>query len=129
MSAPVDVLAVMAPVVQNYVQFCCANGFPTTHDVESHIYAGLRSAPTSKSYKLRFDRALRELQARRDEGLAAYRDALAAGTVVDPEAQHGIARLEAVAAGHPDNASTQAARRLIEKRAAAALARVKGGVA
>lgn len=119
----IDVLAV--PVAQNYVQFCKANGFPTSHDVESHIHAGLRSAPTSKSYSRRFDRTLRALQAARDKGMAAYRDAVASGAVIDPDALQGMSRLEAIAAGHPDNESTQAAQRLIEKRRAA-LARVGG---
>ncbi len=107
------------PVAQNYVQFCVANGYPTHHDVESHIHAGLRSAPTSKSYQRRFDRALRDLQIRRDQGVIAYRAAVASGSVVDIDPPSGsLDRLQRAAEGHPDNESTKAAIRLLAKRRA-----------
>lgn len=97
----------------NLTQFAVAVGLPTTHDVESHIHAGLRSKPTTKTYQRRFDAELRRLQAGRDEAVRRFRAAVAAGELVDADSD---VDLERKAAGHPDNASTQAALRLIEKR-------------
>ena len=99
--------------VQNYVQFAVAHGFPTDADVQGHIHANLRSMPTSKAHKRRWDAAMLDLQTRRDAGKAAYRVALNSGSVVAPPAP----TLEERASGHPDNPSTQAAQRLLEKRA------------
>ena len=70
--------------------------------VQGHIHAGLRSAPQTKPYRRWFARRLAELQAERDEALAAL--------VPEPR------DLEKAAAGHPDNESTQAAQRLLAKR-------------
>ncbi|TEA78680.1 hypothetical protein [Allopusillimonas ginsengisoli] len=97
----------------NLTQFAAMLGLPTSHDVESHIHAGLRSAPTTKTYKRWFDSELRRLQAGRDEAVRRFRAAVTAGEIVDADAD---VDLERVAQGHPDNISTQAAKRLLEKR-------------
>ena len=97
----------------NLTQYCREHGYPTSHDVQSHIHAGLRSRPTTKTYQRRFDAELKRLQAGRDEGLLRFRKAVAAGEIIDADATLDLDR---VAQGHPDNASTQAAKRLIEKR-------------
>jgi len=101
----------------NLTQFAVSVGLPTTHDVESHIHAGLRSKPTTKTYQRRFDAELRRLQAGRDEAVRRFRAAVAAGEIID--ADSGV-DLERKARGHPDNLSTQAALRLLEKRRARA---------
>lgn len=101
-----------APMM-NIVQFAVSVGLPTTHDVESHIHAGLRSKPTTKTYQRRFDAELRRLQSGRDEAVRRFRAAVAAGEIVDADA---AVDLERKARGHPDNLSTQAAIRLLEKR-------------
>lgn len=106
----------------NLTQFAVSMGLPTSHDVESHIHAGLRSKPTTKTYQRRFDAELRRLQAGRDEAVRLFREAVASGEIVDADA---AIDLERVAQGHPDNRSTQAAIRLLAKRRA--LAQEQGG--
>jgi len=97
----------------NLTQYCREHGYPTSHDVQSHIHAGLRSKPTAKTYQRWFDARLSELQAGRDEGVRQFREAVTAGQIVDADANLD---LERVAQGHPDNQSTQAARRLLDKQ-------------
>ena len=76
-------------------------------EVQGHIHAGLRSAPTTKSYRRWYDKRLRELQDARDE---AKRDWDAVKPVVSRKE-----RLIASANGHPDLSSTKAAIRLCKK--------------
>ncbi|MGB6103636.1 MAG: hypothetical protein WBF88_07280 [Pusillimonas sp.] len=101
----------------NFVQFAKEHGLPTSHDVESHIHAGLRSKPTTKTYQRWFDKELARLQTGRDEAMRLFREAVASGEIADSDA---VRNTERAAQGHPDNRSTQAARRLLEKRAARA---------
>ncbi len=75
--------------------------------VDSHIHAGLRSAPQTKTYRRWNARELSRLQAERDAARAEY----------EPTPESRIERLQAAAAGHPDNASTQAAQRLLAELA------------
>lgn len=99
----------------NLTQYAVSVGLPTTADVQSHVHAGLRSKPTTKTYQRRFDAELRRLQAGRDEAVRRFRAAVAAGEIVDADSD---VDLERKASGHPDNPSTQAARRLLAKRRA-----------
>ena len=99
----------------NLTQFAISIGLPTSHDVQSHIHAGLRSKPTTKTYQRRFNERLRQLQAGRDEAVRRFREAVASGEIIDADAEVG---LERKASGHTDNASTQAAIRLLKKRRA-----------
>lgn len=99
----------------NLTQYAVSVGLPTTADVESHIHAGLRSRPTTKTYQRWFDARMRQLQDGRDEAVRRFRAAVAAGEIVDADAD---VDLERKAGGHPDNRSTQAARRLLAKRRA-----------
>lgn len=99
---------------QNFVQFATERGLTTDADVLSHIHAGLRSMPTTKTYKRWNESTLARLSAERDAAHIAYRKAIADGEVIEPAA----ATLEEVAAGHPDRQATQAALRLLAKRAA-----------
>lgn len=107
-------LSVSGPRRMNLTQYCREHGYPTSHDVQSHIHAGLRSKPTTKTYQRWFDAELRRLQDGRDEGARRFREAIASGEIIDADATLDLDR---VAQGHPDNASTQAAQRLLEKRA------------
>ena len=97
----------------SFEQFAKRHGLTTDHDVLSHIHAGLRSAPTTKTYKRRFDATLTDLQRKRDEAKEAYRRALMTGDVVSPLRP----TIYEIAEGHPDLEATKAARRLIAKRA------------
>lgn len=101
------------PKRMNLTQYAAMLGLPTSHDVESHIHAGLRSKPTTKSYQRWFDARLAELQSGRDEAVRRYWEAVACGEI---RAETQGERLEGTAAGHPDNPSVQAARRVLEKR-------------
>ncbi len=98
--------------VLTLVQFAVETGGKTDHDVESHIHAGLRSRPTTKTYARWFDRTLRELQAARDATREQYRAALASGEIIEPARPS----LATVAAG--EGAAAEAARRVLAKRAA-----------
>lgn len=92
--------------------FAKARGLLTEADVQSHIHAGLRSAPTTKTYARWNKRKLAELQDAQDATVAAYEAAVDAGEIERPKPL----TLEERAAGHPDNPSTQAALRLLAKR-------------
>lgn len=96
----------------NIERFAYLYGGTTTSDVQAHIHAGLRSAPTTKTYKRFFERKLAELQDKRDETLARYNEALARGDFERPK-QPSL--LEKAAR---DDAIGEAARRVIEKRRA-----------
>lgn len=73
--------------------------------VDGHIHAGLRSVPQTKTYRRWNAKELARLQAERDAAKAEF--------VPVPESR--MERLRAAAAGHPDNESTQAARRLLAR--------------
>ncbi len=96
--------------VMNLVQFAIETGGTTDHDVLSHIHAGLRSMPTTKTYRRFYDRTLAMLQAQRDATIAAYRLAIANGEICAPEPP----TLEQIAEG--DTQAAEAARRVLEKR-------------
>lgn len=101
--------------VQNFVQFAAERGLKTEYDVLSHIHAGLRSAPTTKTYARWNERETARLQREASEALAAYETAIAAGEIIRPPKT----TLEERADGHPDLESTKAARRLLAKRSGA----------
>lgn len=86
----------------------------TSADVESHIHAGLRSAPTTKTYARWNERRLRELQDERSEALKEYRRLVEAGAIPMVEVSR-VAKLQEAASGLPELQSTQAARRLLGK--------------
>ncbi len=100
------------PKVMNLEQYARATHGTTSADVESHIHAGLRSMPTTKTYKRFFERKLAELQDKRDATTAAYRAALESGEVVAPPKRS----LEEIATG--EGSAAEAARRVILKREA-----------
>lgn len=102
-----------APRTMNIAQFAKERGMITTQDVDSHIHAGLRSAPTTKSYARSNAAALSRLQAARDETVRLFREAVARGEIIDADS---IADMERTARGMPENPSVQAAKRLLEKR-------------
>lgn len=104
-----------AAKVQTLEQFAKERGLVTTADVQSHIHAGLRSAPDSKAHKRRYEKELQRLQNERDATTKAYQDAVARGEVRDLTPAERLAK---AAEGHPDNPSTQAAQRVLEKRKA-----------
>lgn len=89
-------------------------GLVTTADVDSHIHAGLRSAPETKIYARWHAKELRRLQDARDSTVAAYRAAIDAGEIREYSRHE---RLVAKALSHPDNESTHAARRVLIKQA------------
>ena len=99
--------------IQNITQFAAERGMVTDFDVQGHIHAGLRSMPTTKTYARWFEAKLSELMAQRDMTIAAYEAAVESGDIRRPPP----ATLEERANGHPDLASTQAAIRLLAKRA------------
>lgn len=78
-------------------------------EVQGHIHAGLRSAPTSKVYKKWYTKRLIELQDARDAAREEWRK------VAGPEPSYRE-KLIMTANGHEDLASTQAARRLCDKK-------------
>ena len=92
-----------APPVQSLAAFAKARGLVTMADARGHIHAGLRCAAET-----------RRLLAEADQTAHAYSAAIEAGTVAAPPRP----TLEQIAEGHPDLASTLAARRVIEKRRA-----------
>lgn len=104
----------MTPKVMTLVQFAVERGLTTTADVQAHIHAGLRSMPTSKTYARWNKQKLEQLQDERDATAVAYRAAIAAGEIQEPK-QTGLDALREKAAGHPDNPSVQAAKRLLAK--------------
>jgi tellurite resistance protein len=94
-------------------RFASERGLITMYDVRSHIHAGLRSAPQTKTYQRWNERETARLMAASAETEAAYRAAVASGEISVPEK----ATLEEIAAGDPELASTQAAIRCLQKRA------------
>ena len=93
-------------------EFAAATGGKTDLDVQGHIHAGLRSAPTTKTYRRWFDKRLADLQEQRDATRAAYEKAIALGEIEAPPRR----TTEEIAAGEGEQA--EAARRCLLKRAA-----------
>ncbi len=108
--------------VMSLVQFAHATGGVVTADVDSHLIAGLRCAPRTKTFRRFYDRKLMDLQAKRDATTAAYEQAIAEGRIRRP----APLTLEEKASGHPDNPSVQACIRLLEKRRARQAATAEG---
>lgn len=94
------------------VQWATGNGLVLTDAVDAHIQAGLRSAPTTKTFRRWYFAELTRLQGARDRTVQLYRTAVANGEVIDPNACR-LHRLMKTANGHPDNESVQAARRIL----------------
>ena len=100
------------PVYWNLAQWVRDHGGTTDYEVQGHIHAGLRSAPTTKTYKRWYDRRLTEIQDARDATVARYREALARGEFREPTRRE---RLERRARGHEDLPATHAARRVLTR--------------
>ena len=114
-SARIEDIQWLTPAVATLEQFARAYGLVSTADVDSHIHAALRSCTQTKTFKRFYDRKLAELQAARDETVRRYKAAIASGEIREPTS---LEQLAAAANGHSDNLSTQAAMRVLAKRAA-----------
>ena len=115
------------PEALTYNQYAAKHGLVTDYDVQGHIHGGLMAAHMPKSYHRRYQAKLLQLQNDRDAGVAAYKAALASGEVLPPRKLSGRELIEHNAAGHPDLAATQAARRMLERMDAhAALSKATG---
>jgi len=104
----------MEPRPMTLARFAKERGLTTTADVDSHIHAGLRSKPETKTYDRWHKRRFDELRAARDQTEAAYRAAIDAGEVRELTR---IETLRATARGNADNRCVIAARRVLIKRA------------
>lgn len=102
------------PPTQSLAQFAAERGLKTDYDLRSHIHAGLRSAPQTKTYKRWYEAETQRLLEASAETARLYAAAIEAGEIAAPRKP----TREEIAAGHPDLASTQAAKRLIAKIAA-----------
>lgn len=91
-----------------------ARGFITTADVDSHIHAGLGGLNGTKTASRFYHQRLESLQHERDQTLAMYKSAVAAGLIREPPPM----TLEERAAGHSDLESTRAAVRALANREA-----------
>lgn len=103
------------PPVMTFAEFATSRGLTTDYDVQGHIHAGLRSAPQTKTYRRWNARKLEELQNARDEAKRLYQAAVDAHEITTPVLS-STERLLMIANGHPDNESTQAARRLLAEK-------------
>ncbi|PJG45185.1 hypothetical protein CAF53_24230 [Sphingobium sp. LB126] len=83
-------------------------------EARGHIHAGLRSAPTTKTFRRWYESETRRLLIEAGRTASLYQAAIDAGTIIAPPR----ATLEEIANGHPDLESTHAARRVLEKRRA-----------
>lgn len=101
------------PREMSLAEFAKITSGTTTADVQSHIHAGLRSAPTTKTYKQSFAKKLEELQRMRDFTIERYEHAIATGIIKRPAKP----TREEIAAGDPTLPHVQAARRILEKQA------------
>lgn len=107
----------MSTPIQNLTQWSIANGYPTKYDVLSHIHAGLRSAPQTKTYQRWWNTTTIELQAKVALAEGMYREAIESGSAIHPDSLlTRKERLIRTAEGHPDNEAVQAARRLLVKK-------------
>jgi len=100
--------------VKSLGTFARERGLVTMDEARGHIHAGLRSAPPTKRWRKWYESETRRLleEAGRTERL--YHAAIEAGEIIAP----ARASLEEIANGHPDLESTNAARRVLEKRRA-----------
>ena len=96
-------------------QFAKERGMATTADVDSHIHAGLRSKPTTKTYQHWYDAKLAELQSARDATVALYQSEVEAGHINRPADAPYLDRLRLKASGHHDNEAVRAAQRLLAR--------------
>ena len=103
----------LPPVISLEAWAARQGGRITDSHVDGHIHAGLRSAPTTKTYRRWNELELRRLQTASDETKRLYEAAIARGEIRSPKSLSRRERLELTAAGHPDNPSVQAARRLL----------------
>lgn len=105
------------PLPKTFEQFMGEMGLNGSHDVQSHIHAGLRSALESKRYRNWHAEHLNKLQDDRDDkrelARTMYAEAIMRGEVREPTYRE---RIEEAAMGHEDNKATHAARRLMFKR-------------
>lgn len=109
---------------ETLVQFAQKRGLKTDYDLRSHIHAGLRSAPTTKTYARWDEQETARLMSQAAETCRLYEEAISRGEIARPKKPS----LDEIAAGDPDNTATQAAKRLLAKRAArASAAPVIGG--
>ncbi|MBP8241798.1 hypothetical protein CAF53_22975 [Sphingobium sp. LB126] len=100
--------------VQSLDAFARERGLVTMAEARGHIHAGLRSAPTTKTFRRWYESETRRLLIEAGRTASLYQAAIDAGTIIAPPR----ATLEEIANGHPDLESTHAARRVLEKRRA-----------
>lgn len=102
------------PLPKTFEEFMAESGLDGTPDVQSHIHAGLRCAPDTKTYrrwyKSELDRLQRKRDAMRDEARLLYDAALKSGMVRQPTR---VEVLMKTAQGHSDNLSVRAARSVL----------------
>jgi hypothetical protein len=98
----------------DYLRYCLAHGLSGDTEIQAHIQANLRCKPSSKAHDRRWIKELRHLNSARDASKAQYRAAVASGAYI-PAPPPTLA--EIAASGHPDNRQTQAAVRVLAKRA------------
>jgi hypothetical protein len=98
----------------SFATFCAALGCPTEADIESHIHAGLRSM--DKAALTRYRKTLKQMHAQIQDATHAYQALIEAGIITRPVEP----TIDAIASGHPDNPATEAARRILAKKAARA---------
>lgn len=100
----------------NLIQWSIINGYPTSYDVSSHVQAGLRSAPTSKTYQKWYYSEIAKLNQLVIEAANKYNEAVEKGLVINPDNDSRKEKLIRTAQGHPDNESVQAAIRILKNR-------------
>lgn len=100
----------------NLTQWSIINGYPTSDDVSSHVQAGLRSAPTSKTYHKWYYSEILRLNQLVLIAQNKYNEEVEKGLVINPDNDSRIDKLMRTAQGHPDNESVQAAIRILKKR-------------
>lgn len=100
----------------NLTQWSIINGYPTSYDVSSHVQAGLRSAPTSKTYHKWYYSEIERLNKLVILAKNKYTEEVEKGLVINPDNDSRIDKLMRTAQGHPDNESVQAAIRILKKR-------------
>lgn len=99
--------------ILTFNQWATENGKVTTADVDSHIHAGLRSAPQTKAFKKFYETKLKELMDARMHALVEYQELIKNGSIKELTKDE---KLILTANGHEDNIATHAARRICAKR-------------
>ena len=121
MSAPVDVLAVMddEPLAMDFEQYAALRGasMADVGDAGVHKRSRRQSDKQWKRILATVEARSNEILSRRTKLREEYEAALSKGLIRQPTRDE---RLAARADGHPDLESTQAARRILAKRAALA---------